>query len=81
MEQLEKILPNIFNDVTNLSQVCEEFIKSCLDEVSDLRFLSISICYLIKEFQVKLHDASPVTYKHFIKVQVLNVFSLSLNSM
>lgn len=43
MEQLEKILPNIFNDVTNLSQVCEEFIKSCLDEVSDLRFLSISM--------------------------------------
>ena len=81
MEQLEKILPNIFNDVTNLSQVCEEFIKSCLDEVSDLRFQSISICYLIKEFQVKRHDASPVTYKHFIKVQVLNVFSLFLNSM
>ena len=27
MKQLEKILPNIFNDVTNLSQVCEEFIK------------------------------------------------------
>ena len=81
MKQLEKILPNIFNDVTNLSQVCEEFTKSCLDQVSDLRFLSISTCYLIKEFQVQLYDASPVTYKHCIKVQVFNVFSLFLNSV